>query len=50
LRSPLTKLEDGVPSLGEKVLTFAEALCRAARRVRNVEENAAKGDDEPMRA
>jgi hypothetical protein len=47
-RSPLTKLEDEVPSLGEKVLTLAEALCKAARRVANVEENPASCDDEPV--
>jgi hypothetical protein len=47
-RSPLTKREDEVPSLGEKVLTLAEALCKAARRVRNLEENVAKRDDEPV--
>jgi hypothetical protein len=50
LRSPVTKLEEEVPSLGERVLTLAEALCKAGRTLRNVEENAAKGDDEPVLA
>jgi hypothetical protein len=47
-RSPLTKLEDEVLSLEEKVVKLGEALCKAARRVRNVEENDANGDDEPV--